>query len=237
MDADLSNKQGRLIKDLTPEDRPREKAVAGGIKSLSDAELMALLFATGIKGKSVIDLCNDILRDNRGHISLVTRMSVKELCQRYKGIGPAKAVTLLAALELGARSVADAQKIESPSIVSAKSAYNMMRYHFERLKHEEFWVMYLNRAGNVIKEERISQGGTAATIVDVKIILRYAIEHLAESMLLFHNHPSGNLTPSIEDDRLTKKITDAAKLVDIRVLDHIIISDNGFYSFADKGRI
>lgn len=226
-----------LIKSLDPAERPREKVIAGGIKSLTNAELMALLFATGIKGKSVIELCEDILRDNNNHLSVVTRMSVSELCKKYKGIGPAKAVTLLAALELGARSIADEQSMATPQIKSSSEAFNLILHRFQRLSHEEFWVMYLDRANQIIREERISQGGLAATVVDIKIILRYAIEHRASSMILFHNHPSGNLKPSIQDDNLTNKIKEGAAIIDVRLFDHLIVHDKGYYSYADKGRI
>lgn len=229
--------ESRLIRDIEAQDRPREKVLSGKIKSLSNSELMALLFATGIKGKSVIELCDDILRDNRNHLSLVTKMTVKDLCARYKGIGPAKAITLLAALELGMRSVADEKLMENPVVASAEKASEIMRPRFLRLNHEEFWVMYLNRAGHVIKEERISQGGTSSTAVDVKIILKHGIECLASSMLLFHNHPSGQLRPSPDDDKLTKKIANAATMLDIRVHDHIIVTDAGYYSYADHNRM
>lgn len=226
-----------LIKELDPSERPREKVMAGGIKTLSNAELMALLFSTGIKGKSVIELCDDILRDNRNHLSLVTKLSVKELCRKYKGIGPAKAVTLLAALELGARSISDEQSMECPQISSSAVAYDIMRHRFQRLDHEEFWVMYLNRSNHIIREECISRGGVSATVVDIKIVLRYAIEHLASSMILFHNHPSGNKNPSTEDDKLTQKIKQGAAYIDVRLNDHIIITDKSYYSYADYGRL
>lgn len=229
--------RGRLIKELDKDDRPREKALKNGIKTLSDAELMAIIFSTGIKGKSVIELSEDILRDNKGHLSYVTKLSVKEFLEKYKGIGPAKAITLLAALELGARQARDARLVADPVVQTAETAYDIMRHRFERLRHEEFWIMLLSQAGRVIKEVKIGQGGVAGTTADVKIILKEAIESLASSMILFHNHPSGNLKPSNQDDMLTQKITKAAALVDIRVNDHIIISDCGYYSFMENGRM
>ena len=216
---------------------PREKVLAGGIKSLTDAELIALLFGTGVQGKPVLELCAEILADNDNHLAAVTRLSVKELCQRYKGIGTAKAITLLAALELGARSAADALATEHPQVLSSDIAYNLMAHHFLSLTHEEFWVLYLNRGGRTIRSCRISQGGTAATVVDVKIIMHLALEITASSMILFHNHPSGTKKPSVEDDRLTQRIKDAAALFDIRVNDHIIVTDAGYYSYADNGKI
>lgn len=216
---------------------PREKVLASGIKSLSDSELMALLFGTGVRGKPVLELCADILADHQNHLSSVTHLTVKELCDRYKGIGTAKAITLLAALELGARSAADAQAIENPVITSSTLAYNLMAHRFTHLKHEEFWVLMLNRGGRTIRQVRISQGGIAATVVDVKIIMRSALELSASAMILFHNHPSGTLRPSVEDDRLTQRIRAAAELFDIRVNDHIIITDAGYYSYADSGKM
>lgn len=228
----------KLIKDLDKQERPREKVLAGHIKDLSNAELMALLFATGIKGKSVIELCDDILKDNGNHISLVTRYTPQELSQKYAGIGPAKAITLLAALELGIRSVADAQAMNGmPIINSSEAAYNLMQPHFIGLRHEEFWTLYINRAGHEVRRERISKGGVVSTVVDVKIILKCAIQCLASSIILFHNHPSGALRPSGEDDNLTHKIAEAARAIDVKVHDHIIVTDGGYYSYSDHGRM
>ena len=227
----------RLIREMSSDERPREKAVKDGIKSLSDTELMAIIFSTGLKGKSVIELSREILEDNDRHLSKVAKLSVAEMLKRYKGIGPAKAITLLAALELGSRSAADAAKIEHPTVASSKIAYTLMKHHFERLDHEEFWVLLLSQAGKPIKEVKIGQGGITGTAVDIKLIMRAAIEHLASAMILFHNHPSGNLKPSHQDDSLTQKIKDAAKLIDTRVHDHIIVTDGSFYSYNDEGRL
>ena len=227
----------RLIKEMDAQERPREKVMRHGIKSLSDAELMALIFSTGIKGKSVIELSRDILRDNDGHLSKVAHLSVNEMLRRYKGIGPAKAITLLAALELGSRSAADAARSDNPVISSSQIAYDLMKHHFERLDHEEFWVAFLSQRGKVIREVKIGQGGLTGTVADVKLIMRSAIESLAAAMIVFHNHPSGNLKPSIQDDALTKRICEAAKFIDTRVHDHIIITDGGYYSYNDQGRL
>lgn len=228
----------KLIKDLNADERPREKVLAGHIKDLTNAELMALLFSTGIKGKSVIDLCDEILRDNGNHLSTVTKYTPQELSAKYVGIGPAKAITLLAALELGKRTVADAQALNQiPVISNASAAYDLMSPHLTGLKHEEFWVLYVNRAGREIRRERVSQGGVTATVVDVKIILRSALQCLASSVILFHNHPSGALYPSPEDDRLTQRIIKGAEAIDIRVNDHIIVTDTGFYSYNEHGKL
>ena len=227
----------RLIKDMSNDERPREKAIRYGIKSLTDSELMAIIFSTGLKGKSVIELSRDILSDNDYHLSKVARLSVAEMLKRYKGIGPAKAVTLLAALELGSRSAADAAKIDNPTITSSEVSYTLMRHHFERLDHEQFWVLLLSQAGKPIREIKIGQGGISATAVDVRLVMKAALEHLASAIILFHNHPSGNLMPSSQDDALTKKIQDASRLFDIRVNDHIIITDGDYYSYNDNGRL
>lgn len=226
-----------LIKDMAESERPREKAIMHGVESLSDAELMAIIFATGIKGKSVVQLCKEILDSKDGHLSKVTKMSVKELCNTYKGIGQVKAITLLAALQLGARAAKDAMVVEEVVISSSRIAYDLMRHRFERIQHEEFWVLLIDRAGHMIRDVRISQGGTAATVVDVKLIMKSAIESLAASIILFHNHPSGALRPSIEDDRLTKRIKEASAILDIRVSDHLIVTSTSYYSYADQGRI
>lgn len=221
-----------------PDDqRPREKALTHGIKSLSDAELMAIIFSTGIKGKSVVQMCEEILADNDRHISRVASMDVKQFIDRYKGIGPAKALTMLAALELGARSAADAVKIEDPAINSSKIAHRYMQRYLFGLDHEEFWVLLLKNNLRAIRPVRISIGGITFTAVDVKIVIREAILAGASSIMLFHNHPSGTREASIEDIKLTWRICDAARLLDIRVLDHIIFCGNDFFSLHDEGKM
>lgn len=148
-----------------------------------------------------------------------------------------KAITLLAALQLGARAAKDAMVVDEVVISSSRVAYDLMRHRFERIQHEEFWVLLIDRAGHMIRDVRISQGGTAATVVDVKLIMKSAIESLAASIILFHNHPSGALRPSVEDDRLTKRIKEASAILDIRVSDHLIVTSTSYYSYADQGRI
>lgn len=211
------------------------KRLAQGIKALSDAELMAIIFATGIKGKSVVQMCQEILNDNQGHISKVATMNVREFMQRYKGIGPAKALTMLAALELGSRSASDALKVENPPINSSALAYQYMSPHLYGLDHEEFWVLLLKHNLTVIKPVRIGQGGVSFTAVDVKIVMREALLAGASAMMLFHNHPSGNKDISRPDKDLTEKICKAARIMDIRVLDHIVFCGDSYYSFNDQG--
>lgn len=228
----------RMIHDMNEMERPREKAMKYGLDELTDTELMAIIFATGIKGKSVLDLCKEILDANDGHLSLVAKMSVDQFCQQFKGIGKVKAITLLAALKLGERTQADAEgmALQAP-IQSAETAYKRIRGKFKWAHHEEFWVMYLNRGAKEIKSERVSQGGFSLTAVDVKIIVRQALMQAASCVILFHNHPSGTLKPSGQDDALTQRIKNACALFDIVVFDHIIVTDTGYYSYADHNRL
>lgn len=233
-----TEKTGRMISEMDASERPREKAMQHGFESLTDAELMAIIFATGVKGVSVVDLCHQILEKNLNHLSLVTKKSVKELCEEHKGIGPVKAITLLAALELGRRAGEDAARLaQCRPLLTAPDVYEFIKDKFQWLTHEEFWVIYISRSGQVIRVEKISQGGTFKTVVDVTIIMKHAILSQASSMILCHNHPSGTLRPSIEDDRLTTRIADAAKLFDMRVLDHLIVTDGSYYSYADHGKL
>lgn len=226
-----------LIADMPDENRPREKALTNGIKSLTDAELMAIIFATGIKGKSVVQMCEEILADNDRHISRVANMDVREFMQRYKGIGPAKALTMLAALELGARSAADAVRVLDPPINNSEVAANYMKPHLYNLDHEEFWILLLKNNLKAIRPVRVGQGGIAFTAVDIKVVMREALVGGASAMMLFHNHPSGNKNISPQDISLTKKICDAAKIMEIRVLDHIVFCGDSVYSFHDEGKM
>lgn len=230
--------QTQLMRDIDANDRPREKAIKDGFKSLTDAEVMAIIFGTGMKGISVVDLCQKLLDKNQNHLSLVTRKSVKQLVDENKGIGEVKAISLLAALELGRRATEDAKNLakEDPITTSA-DFYDRMKHHFMYLNHEEFWVFYLDRGGRVIKEVNISRGSTYATSVDVKLITKYALDCCASSVVLSHNHPSGNLRPSSEDDSITRSVMDALRLFNIRVFDHIIFTDGGYYSYSDHSRL
>lgn len=231
------NTPGTLIRDLEPDLRPREKAMRLGLDSLSDAELMALIFATGLRGKSVVQLSQEILNDHQGHMSRLMRLSVKDICKRYKGIGTAKALTLLAALKLGERTVADALTTADEPITSSESAYHHVAHRLVALDHEEFLAMFLNQAGRIISVRRIGQGGVAGTLVDVRLLAKAAVEELASSVIAFHNHPSGNLLPSRQDEALTQKIRDGLALLDIRFNDHIIVAPGGYWSFHDHGKI
>lgn len=224
------------IADLDISDKPREKAIAHGIGMLSNAELLAILFGSGLPGKSAIDLSREILRDSGNRLSRLSQMSIHELSNKYDGIGPAKAVTLAAAFELGARCQRDLS-IEDPQVTGSDSVYRMVRHDMERLAYEQFRVLYLNRANRVIFEECISKGGTAGTVVDIKLVMKCAIDKLAAGLIFVHNHPSGNIRPSVQDDAITQKLKKAAEILEIKVLDHIIIAPSGYYSYNDEGRL
>lgn len=224
------------IADLSEDDKPREKAMRSGIKSLSNAELLAIVFGGGIPGKSVIDLSRDMLASVDNSLAKLAGMSIGQLSRSYKGIGPAKAVGLAAAFELGMRC-RDEQARQQITVTGPEDAYKYVRGYIENLDHEEFWILLLNRANRIMGARCISSGGTAATVVDVKMVARTALDNMASAIILSHNHPSGNLNPSGEDDRLTAKIKGAAELLDIRVLDHIIVAGQSFYSYRDHGKL
>lgn len=224
------------ISDLDDSDKPREKTIAQGIRSLSNAELLAIVFGSGIPGKSVIQLSQEILGSCNNRLSRLSRMSIHEVVNKYNGIGPAKAISLAAAFELGCRC-RDEEVTDDPMIRQSSDVYNIMRNRLERLNYEEFWILMLSRSNRVISEERLSQGGTASTVVDIKLLLKSVIDKLASGIILVHNHPSGNCNPSNEDDRLTHRIKEAATLLDIKLFDHIIITPNSYYSYTDNSRL
>ena len=221
------------IKTLAEDDRPREKLVAKGRQSLSDAELLAILLSSGNREETAIQLAQRILNANQNSINQLAKLQLNDL-KKYKGVGEAKAVTILAALEIGRRRT-DVDIDEKIKVTSSKSAYNVIKPKLSDLPHEEFWVIFLSRNNNVIKTECISKGGVSVTAVDTRLILKPAIENLASGIILAHNHPSGNLKPSQEDIYLTKKVKEAARLLDITVQDHLVIGDQVYFSFADEG--
>ena len=225
------------IHDLSDGDKPREKALSQGIRALSDAELVALIFGGGLPGMSVIDLARGILRDCDDRVDNLARMSMQKLMSKYRGVGPAKAVCLAAAFELGRRNREQMGANSEPVIRSSDDVCSIMRPIVEDLDYEEFWVMMLSRSNRVKFKRCISQGGTAATVVDVKLLLKRAIDCLAEGIILVHNHPSGNPRPSVEDDNLTKRIKEGAGYLGIKVLDHVIIARGDSYSYNDEGQL
>lgn len=223
------------INQWDPQDRPREKMMQHGVSSLSNAELLAILIGSGNTEESAVELMRKILNDNDNRLSRLGRRSVEELCS-YKGIGPAKAVTILAASELGRRRK-DESAEDRLQIRSSEDIYRFFHPKMCDLPVEECWVLYLNQAAKIIQDVRISQGGLASTQVDVRCILREALLKRATSLILCHNHPSGNIRPSGDDDRLTSALFQAAKTINIRMLDHVIVTDGNYYSYADEGRI
>lgn len=221
------------LKSLAEDDRPREKLEMLGRQNLSDAELLAILLGSGNTKETAIQLAQRMLLENRNDINALAKLSLNDL-KKFKGVGTAKAVTIAAAFELGRRRK-ESEVTESPKITSSKSAYQAIHHKLSDLPHEEFWILLLNRANKVIKTESISKGGISGTVVDVRIVCRMALENNTCGVILAHNHPSGNLKPSQQDLDITRKIKEALKLLDISIIDHLIIGDNAYLSFADEG--
>lgn len=215
------------------EDRPREKLLLKGKMALSDAELIAILIGSGTVALSAVDLAKQILQHVEYNLNDLAKLTIKDL-QKFKGIGEAKAIAIISALELGRRRK-ESEPTKKPRITSSQNAYNVIAPHLLDLAHEEFWIIMLNKANVVIKKAQVSSGGVSGTIADPKIIFKKAVESLASSVILVHNHPSGNLKPSQADIMLTRKLKEAGKLLDIPVLDHLIFTDHNYYSFADEG--
>lgn len=216
-------------------DRPREKMLLKGITALSDAELLAILIGSGTVGESAVDLAQRILASVENSLHDLGRRSVRDL-QHFKGIGEAKAVTIAAALEIGRRrQLADLRKRHR--ITCSRDAFDAIAPQLTDLYHEEFWLLLLNRANDVVARERMSTGGSAGTVVEIKMVLKTALDARAAGMIAIHNHPSGSLKPSRADIDLTQKLFDAGKLLDVPLLDHLIVSEQGYYSFADEGML
>lgn len=223
------------IKDWAEEDRPREKMMQKGAGALTDAELMAILIGSGNRKETAVELSRRILQSTDNNLNQLGKYHLADLT-RFSGIGEAKAITILAALELGRRRKL-AEAVQRDQIEGSHSVYAIFHPILADIPHEEFWVLLLNQSNRVITRVKISQGGVAATVVDVKLILKSALMELAPAIILCHNHPSGNKLPSPQDDSLTEKIKRAAKEMDIRVLDHVIVCDGQYYSYADEGRL
>ncbi len=222
------------IKEWALEDRPREKLLAKGLTSLSDAELIAILIGSGSSKESAVDLSKKILKDHQNNLNSLGKSTVEELVKRYHGVGEAKAVTIVAAMELGRRRSLQ-ESLQMPVIKGSDDVFRLMNPILGDLPHEEFWVLMLNRANKVLLRYNVSKGGLTGTVIDVRLIIKKALECYAASIILSHNHPSGNVQPSEADRQITKKIAEAGKLMDIPVLDHVIVTENGYFSFADAG--
>jgi len=223
------------ITDWAVEDRPREKMIRKGISTLSDAELLAILISSGTKKKSAVDLGRELLGIVNNNLNSLGKLTVSDLL-KIRGIGPARAVTISAALELGRRRTL-AEIPDADHIKCSKDVADIFQPLLSDLPHEEFWVLFLNRSNKIIDRMKLSQGGISGTVTDVRIVMKKAVESLASGIIVCHNHPSGNLNPSESDSRITQKIKDAGNLMDIQLLDHLIISGKDYYSFADNGLI
>jgi len=223
------------ITDWAVEDRPRERLWNKGPASLSDAELLAILIRSGTRNNSALDLARELLAMAGNSLSQLGRLSAGEI-KKIKGMGEAKAVTIAAALELGRRRKL-AEAADNPQIRSSADVFSIFSPLMEDLSHEEFWILFLNRANRVTGRMKISQGGVSGTVTDVRIVMKKAIETLASGLIICHNHPSGNTSPSDSDIRFTLKIKEAGALMDIQLLDHIIVAGKDYYSFADNGAL
>ncbi len=223
------------ITEWAVEDRPREKLITKGTSSLSDAELLGILISSGTRDKSAVDLGRELLGLADNNLNSLGKLSISDL-KKLHGIGTARAVTIAAALELGRRRKL-AEVPDSLQIKSSRDVADIFQPLLSDLPHEEFWILFLNRSNRVIARMRISQGGISGTVTDVRLIMKKAVEHLASGIIVCHNHPSGNLNPSEADSKITKKIKEAGEIMDIQLLDHLIISDKDYYSFADNGLI
>ncbi|MEO7263383.1 MAG: DNA repair protein RadC [Ferruginibacter sp.] len=226
-------KPSASIKNWAEDERPREKMLKNGASALSNAELLAILINNGNKEKSAVDIARDVMQLGGNNLDEIGKLSLKEI-QKIKGIGVAKAVTIAAALEIGRRRHS-ADIMNKQKVTSSKEIAEYLKTNLKDYTHEVFAVIFLNRANKINHFEIVSQGGLTGTVADARVILKKAVECAATSLILSHNHPSGNLKPSRQDEELTLKIKQAAAFLDIKVLDHVIVSDEGYFSFADEG--
>lgn len=228
-------KNNRTIKCWAEDDRPREKMILKGKSALSDTELLAIILGSGSRQQTAVELAQELLLSTENDLARFSKISLHEL-KKFNGVGEAKAVSVLAALELGRRRK-ETEKPDRTKITSSQLVYQHMRPYLQDLQHEEFYVLLLNRANEILFTRQISIGGMSGTVADGKLIFRSAIESGAHAMILVHNHPSDQLKPSDADRSLTKKMVEFGKYIDLPVLDHVIFTDNGYFSFADNGMI
>ncbi|NNE32150.1 MAG: DNA repair protein RadC [Winogradskyella sp.] len=229
----MSEKQTTFsIKDWSQDDQPREKLRDKGKSVLSDAELLAIIIGSGSREESAVDLSKRILAHVDNNLNALGKLSIKQLVQ-FKGIGEAKAISITAALELGRRRRLE-DGLQLAKITSSRSVYDLMQPILGELPHEEFWILYLNNSNKIIQKNQLSKGGITGTLVDVRLVLKNALEVGATALILCHNHPSGTLKPSQSDKNITQKLKTAAQSLDIKVLDHIIVTEKAYFSFADE---
>lgn len=227
--------QSLIIKSWAESDRPREKLLLKGKAALSDAELIAILIGSGTPKSTAVDVAKSVLAAVNNDLNALARLSVAEL-QKQKGIGVAKAIAIVSALELGRRRKEGPAMLKT-KITSSQDIFDYIQPHLLDLPHEEFWIILLNRANEVIRKMPVSSGGVAGTVADPKIIFKQAIDHLASAIILVHNHPSGNVKPSAADVALTRNMKQAGAWLDLPILDHIIFGQSCYYSFADEGAL
>ncbi|GGK26349.1 DNA repair protein RadC [Yeosuana aromativorans] len=220
------------IKNWSQDDQPREKLLYKGKAALSDAELVAILIGSGNRDESAVDLCKRILSSVDNNLSELGKLSIKQLMD-FKGIGEAKAISIVAALELGRRRRGE-DALQKKKITSSTSVFELMQPIIGELQHEEFWIIYLNNSNKVILKNQLSKGGITGTLVDVRLVLKHALEVGATGLILAHNHPSGTLKPSEADKQITNKLKLASENLDIKVLDHVIVTEKAYFSFADE---
>ena len=236
---DSVESQVLTIKEMSKDERPRERAINHGIGSLTTAELLAIILRTGQPGLPITDLCRQLMGDNDNSLLRLARRSRNEL-MLTKGIGSAKALQVEAMMEIMRRyhlELTDNTTRRLHSIKTSTSIYERMRYRIANLDHEEVWIMLLSRRNQVIKEFQLTTGSAVASVFDIKMIIKRALLEGAEAIAMCHNHPSGNLRPSPQDDNITRKLYAACQTMDLRMIDHVIISVEGFYSYSDEGRL
>lgn len=231
----MNNYKSGTLKSWAVQERPREKVMANGIQYLTDAELLAILMGSGTRNTTAVDLARNILGGAENNLQELGRKSITDL-QKIKGVGPAKAISVLAAMELGRRRSGTLQMEKIP-VKSSETVFSLFHPIMGDLDHEEFWLLMLNRANRVLGRFKVSQGGLSGTVIDTRIILKKALDNLASSIIVCHNHPSGNMQPSDADVKITEKLKKAAEILEIKLLDHIIIADKSYFSFADEGLI
>lgn len=232
----MENLPNRLsLKELAIDDRPREKMLHKGAGTLSNAELLAILIGSGNSKETAVELSQRILTDNHNNLAELSARDIFHL-MTYKGIGEAKAISIAAAMEIGRRRSIE-KALEKPTIKESKDAYEILKTFMEDLDHEEVWVIYLNQANKVISSKKISSGGVALAIMDVRLIMKEAINQLASAIILSHNHPSGAITPSEHDKKSTQRIKEACNIFEISLLDHIIVGKGSYFSFNDNGQL
>ena len=223
------------IKSWALDDKPREKLIVKGKSVLTDAELVAIIIGSGNRNESAVELSKRILISAENNLNRLATLSIEQLIQ-FKGIGEAKAISIITALELGKRRHFE-QLLVKTKITSSTDVFSILQVHIGELEHEEFWVLYLNNANKILAKKQLSKGGLTATMVDVRLLFKKAVELSAIAIIICHNHPSGKLKPSNSDKELTKKIKESGEILDIKLLDHLIIAQKDYFSFADNGML